>query len=153
MAPFLFKTDFNMMQQDLSLSWETAQQITAAACAYASQLELKICTWVLDKHGNPLAMQRINNAPLPSTEIARGKAYTAVSFGFGTHLWQSRLESKPHLQAGLNAQEDIVLFGGGLAIISNSEIVGSIGVSGASEAQDQACAEAGIDVIQGLSWK
>ena len=133
-----------MLVTDHSLHWQTAQTMAEAACAYADSQQLRICVWVIDRHGNPLAMQRINQAPLPSTDIARGKAITAVSFGFGTHLWQERLASKPYLLDGLNSQEGIVLFGGGLPVMHNDEVVGAIGVSGASEAQDQACAEAGI---------
>lgn len=136
-----------------SLSWECAQKITQAACQYATENNLRICVWVLDRHGNPLAMQRINHAPLPSTEIARGKAYTAVSFGFATHLWQSRLADKPHLLSGLNAQQGIVMFGGGLPLKYHGELIGAVGVSGASEAQDQACAEAGIKALAELNWE
>ncbi|PIE25077.1 MAG: cobalamin adenosyltransferase [Neptuniibacter caesariensis] len=140
-----------MLVHDSSLHWETANAIATAACQYATKHNLRICAWVLDRHGNPIAMQRINNAPLPSTEIARGKAFTAVSFGFGTHLWQERLAEKPHLLSGLNVQEGIVMFGGGLPIKHNGEIVGAIGISGASEAQDQACAEAGIAALDNPS--
>lgn len=140
-----------MLVNDSSLGWETANSIAKTACQYAKENNLRICAWVLDRHGNPLSMQRINNAPMPSTEIARGKAYTAVSFGFGTHLWQERLATKPHLLSGLNVQEGVVMFGGGLPIKHKGEIVGAIGISGASEAQDQECAEAGIAAIADLS--
>lgn len=137
-----------MIVSDSSLHWESAQHIALAACKYATEHDLRICVWVLDKHGNPLAMQRVNNAPMPSTEIAKGKAYTAVSFGFATHLWQERLAEKQHLLDGLNVQQGIVMFGGGLPIKHKGEIIGSIGVSGASEAQDQQCAEAGISALK-----
>nr|WP_315983490.1 heme-binding protein [Aliamphritea spongicola] len=78
------------------------------------------------------------------------KAYTAVSFGFGTHLWQQRLADKPHLLSGLTQQPDMVLFGGGLPVTYNGQLVGAVGVSGASEAQDQACAAAGIAALPEL---
>lgn len=136
-----------MLVNDSSLQWEAAQSIALEACQYATKHNLRVCVWVLDRHGNPLAMQRINNAPLPSTEIAKGKAYTAVSFGFGTHLWQERLAEKRYLLDGLNAQEGVVMFGGGLPITYQGEIVGAIGVSGASEEQDRACAEAGLKAL------
>jgi uncharacterized protein GlcG (DUF336 family) len=140
-----------LIHSDHSLSWEAAHQMTHAACEHATALGVRICVWVLDRHGNPLALQRINQAPLPSTEIARGKAYTAVSFGFPTHLWQSRLADKPHLLQGLSQQPGVVMFGGGVPIRYKGEIVGAIGVSGASEAQDQQCAEAGIQAVAGFS--
>ncbi len=60
-----------MLTEETSLSWESASQICQATCRYASEHNLKICVCVLDRHGNPLAMQRINHAPLPSTDIAR----------------------------------------------------------------------------------
>ncbi len=140
-----------MLTEETSLSWQSAQQICDAACQYACEHKLKICIWVLDRHGNPLAMQRINHAPLPSTAIAKDKAHTAVSFGFGTHLWQQRLADKPHLLTGLTQRPDMVLFGGGLPIKHNGQLVGAVGVSGASEAQDQACAAAGIAAIPALN--
>ncbi|WP_261844952.1 GlcG/HbpS family heme-binding protein [Aliamphritea ceti] len=133
-----------MLIQETSLNWQSAQQICQASCEYATAQSLRICVWVLDRHGNPLAMQRINHAPLPSTDIARDKAHTAVSFGFGTHLWQQRLADKPHLLSGLTTRPDMVLFGGGLPIKHNGQLIGAIGVSGASESQDQECAAAGI---------
>ncbi|MAY41656.1 MULTISPECIES: heme-binding protein [unclassified Neptuniibacter] len=140
-----------MIVTDTTLHWETAQKIAMAACKYASDKNLRICAWVLDKHGNPLSMQRINNAPMPSTKIAQGKAHTAVSFGFGTHLWQEKLAEKQYLLDGLNAQDDVVMFGGGLPIKHKDEIIGAIGISGASEAQDQQCAEAGIAAFIALN--
>lgn len=140
-----------MLVTDKTLDWEAAQAVAQGACRYAADQGLRICVWVLDRHGNPLAMQRINRAPLPSTEIARGKAYTAVSFGIGTHLWPERLSHQPHLMDGLAQQAGVVLFGGGLPIVVEGEIVGAVGVSGASEAQDQQCAQAGIAALDGFS--
>lgn len=140
-----------MIIEEQSLSWQSAQEIASATCHYASENNLRICVWVLDRHGNPLAMQRINHAALPSTTIARDKAYTAISFGFATDLWQQRLAEKPHLLTGLGQRPDIVLFGGGIPIYHQKQLVGAIGVSGASEDQDIACAQAGIAAIQELS--
>lgn len=140
-----------MIITNKNLSWQGAQKMTQAACLFAQENDLRICVQVLDRHGNPLAMQRINQAPLPSTTIARDKAYTAVSFGFGTHLWQERLKNQPHLISGLENRKHVVLFGGGLPIRHEGEIIGAIGVSGASEAQDQACARAGLEVFPQFS--
>lgn len=142
-----------MLVHDSSLDWQTAQAIAQAACEFAIEQELKVCVWVIDRHGNPLAMQRINHTPLPSTDIARNKAYTAVSFGFGTHQWEARLKNKDLLLSGLNAQKDLVLFGGGLPIRYDGNLVGAIGVSGASDTQDQACAQAGINAVDHLTWE
>jgi len=137
--------------EEQSLSWEQAGQMARRACEYAVEQGLKVCVWVLDRHGNPLAMQRINHAPMASSGIARDKAFTAASFGFGTHLWQSRLASKPHLLSGLSQRDELVLFGGGLPLYYLGQLVGAIGVSGASEEQDQACARAGLETFPELT--
>ncbi|MGB1237432.1 MAG: GlcG/HbpS family heme-binding protein [Pseudomonadales bacterium] len=139
-----------MLVQETSLDWRTAQQLCANACEYAEQQGLKVCAQVVDRHGNPLAMLRCNHTALLSTDVARDKAITAVSFGSGTHLWQSRIEDKPLLREGLAQRPNTVLFGGGLALYCEDELVGAIGVSGASEAQDQACASAAVDSVAAL---
>ena len=83
-----------MLTTHHSLNNTLATQLTNAACDYAAQQGLNICVWILDHAGHPLAFQRMPGAPLHSIQIAQDKAYTAVSFGFATHLWQQRL---PHL--------------------------------------------------------
>ena len=41
----------------------------------------------------------------------------------------------------------LVVFGGGLPIRAGGVLIGGIGVSGASEAQDEECARAALDAI------
>ncbi len=133
-----------MLITETLLDWHSAARATQAACDFARQQQLTICAWVLDRHGNPLAMQHINNTPAHCTDIARHKATTAAAFGFPTADWQQRLAEKPVLLDGLSKQPGLITFGGGTPIEHNGE---HIGVSGASEAQDIACAEAGLQAL------
>ncbi|WP_375753622.1 heme-binding protein [Vibrio sp. HN007] len=133
-----------MLITDTSIDWKLAHQIVLASAEYAESNQLKVCVSVLDKHGNPLAQLRINDAALPCTAISQDKAYTAVSFGFPTANWEHRLSAKPHLLSSLAHQPRIVTFGGGIPLFVNDEVVGAIGISGASEREDMACAEAGL---------
>ncbi|MCV6587491.1 MAG: heme-binding protein [Marinobacterium sp.] len=136
-----------MLKTETLLDWQRAACAAQAACDFAMTQQLTICVWVLDRHGNPLAMQRINNTPAYCTDIARNKAATAAAFGFATADWQQRLADKPALLDGLSKQPGLITFGGGLPIEYNGERIGAIGVSGASEAQDIACAEAGLNAL------
>lgn len=136
------------MIKQLNLYWQTASSLCLAACNHAAEQNLSICVWVLDRHGNPLAMQRHNEAPLASTEIARRKAWTAVSFGFPTDQWPQRLKDQPYLLNSLSQQADMAMFGGGLPINSENQLVGAIGVSGASEQQDMECARNALSSLQ-----
>lgn len=130
-----------------SLSTPLAATIANAVCDFAAREKLNICVSVLDRHGHPLAFQRMESSPLHSIQIAEDKAFTAVSFGFATHLWQERLKENGHLRQALSQQSRLLMIGGGLPLICNDERVGAIGVSGASEQQDIACATAGLNTF------
>lgn len=136
-----------MLITETLLDWHNAVRVAQAACRFACEQQLAVCVWVLDRHGNPLAMQRINNTPAHCTDIARHKAATAAAFGFPTADWQQRLAEKPALLDGLSQQPGLITFGGGIPIEHNGERIGAIGVSGASEAQDITCAKAGLQAL------
>ena len=85
---------------------------------------------------------------LHSVEIAIDKAYTAASFGFATSQWPQILAGDEALRLGLPLRPRLVVFGGGLPIVeAGGELIGGIGVSGGSAAQDEACARAGLAAI------
>lgn len=130
------------------IDWEASAIVVQAAVAEAVSIGVKINVAVVDSSGVLAAFLRMPGAPLHSVEIAIDKAYTAVSFGLPTHLWMGVLKShSPAVQDGIVRRPRFVAFGGGLPIIHNSERIGAIGVSGASEAQDQQCAQAGLKAI------
>ncbi|MCU7878321.1 MAG: heme-binding protein [Candidatus Thiodiazotropha sp. (ex. Lucinoma kazani)] len=133
-----------------SLHWQRAMQAVTAASRHADDIGVVINAAVVDRGGNLLAFQRQNGAPLHAISIAIDKAYSAVSFGFSTADWLSVIGDQPQLREGLVQRDRLVIFGGGLPIRVDGELVGAIGVSGASEAEDEACARAGIEAI-GLS--
>ncbi|MEW8027677.1 MAG: heme-binding protein [Candidatus Thiodiazotropha sp.] len=130
-----------------SLHWQYAMQAVTAANRHAEEIGVAVNAAVVDRGGNLLAFQRHNSAPLHSISIAIDKAYTAVSFGFPTSEWISVIGDRPALREGLVQRDRLVIFGGGLPIRINEELVGAIGVSGASETEDEACARAGIEAI------
>ena len=130
-----------------SISWQTAHQAVRRAVDKADELGVAINVSVVDRGGNPLAFLRMNGAPLHSISIAEDKAYTAVSFGFSTADWMDAIGDVPQLREGLVQRDRLVIFGGGLPLTVDGELVGAIGVSGASEEQDDLCAQAGVDSL------
>lgn len=117
--------------------------------AKAEELGVRVHVSVVDRAGLPLAYLRMNGAFLHSQGIAEDKAYTAAGFGFPTRQWLDVLGDNPRLKIGLPARERLVVVGGGLPILLDGQCVGGIGVSGASEEQDEACAEAGLRILKG----
>ncbi len=103
---------------------------------------------VVDAGGLLAAFLRMPGAPLHSVDIAIDKAYTAVSFGLPTHLWAAALqEHSAAVREGIVLRPRFVAFGGGLPILEGGQRIGAIGVSGGSEAQDQAIAQAGLAAL------
>lgn len=130
-----------------TLTWEAAQAAAVAALRHAQGLCVKVNVAVVDRCGTPAAFLRMPGAPLHSIGIAEDKAYTAASFGIPTSGWDRALGDDPALKAGLARRPRLVMFGGGLPLRIGGECVGGIGVSGASEAQDEACARAGLAAL------
>jgi uncharacterized protein GlcG (DUF336 family) len=100
--------------------------------------------------GNLMSFLRMSGAFIHSFDIAIDKAYTAASFGFPTKDWMAAIGHDDGMKLGFSAQPRLIVFGGGLPIraaADGGEWCGGIGVSGASEAQDEECARAGLAAI------
>ena len=130
------------------IDWHAAGAAVQAAVTEAAAIGVKINVAVVDSSGTLMAFLRMPNAPLHSIELAIDKAYTAASFGLPTHLWHDALQAhSPAVQDGIPRRARFVAFGGGLPILEQGVMIGAIGVSGASEEQDQQCAQAGLRAI------
>src|SRR5260370_14440225 len=66
-----------------SISYELAQKLVDAAVAKARELGVSENVAILDDGGNLKAFGRMDGAPIPTTEMAQNKAYTAL-FGVST---------------------------------------------------------------------
>lgn len=133
------------------IGWEAAAAAARAAAAHAEKLGVRMNVAVVDTGGTLAAFLRMPGAPLHSVEIAIDKAYTAVSFGLATSQWHAALQQHSSaVREGLALRPRFVAFGGGLPVLENGQRIGGIGVSGGSEEEDEACAQAGLLAI-GLS--
>lgn len=130
-----------------SLSWEAAHRAAEAAVRHAESLGVRVNVGLTDASGNLIAFLRMPGAFPQSIQIAIDKAYTAGGFGFPTKDWMKVFGDNEGLKLGFSAQPRLIVFGGGLPVRVGGELVGGIGVSGASEAQDIECARAGLAVI------
>lgn len=144
--------------QDLSnkpvLSNALAQEMLAAcfadqkASAYA-----KVNVFVVDDGGHLLAASRQDGACKACAAIAENKAVTSALYGASTRVMAdlSFGENRDGVDAGLPGAAfvpGIIAFAGGLPITTaGGDVLGGIGVSGASSDEDEQCAQAGIDAI------
>jgi len=126
---------------------EAAAQAVAAAVAHAGTLGLRINAAVTDGAGTLMAFLRMPGDFRHSVDIAIDKAYTAAGFGFPTAQRPEILKTDDALRQGMPQRPRLVVFGGGLPIREGGELIGGIGVSGASAEQDEACARAGLAAV------
>src|SRR5882762_5829098 len=130
-----------------SISYELAQKMVDAAVAKARELGVAENVAILDDGGNLKAFSRMDGAPIPTTEMAQNKAYTAL-LGVSTQEFFNFIQGDPSLLAGIPTLARIAAWGGGFPIKVNGEVVGAIGVSGAPMVQnDIDCATAALALV------
>lgn len=135
----------------LTIDWEAAHLAVRAAVEKAVELGVRVSAAIVDTRGIQIACLHMPGASLHSIDVALDKAYTAASFGFPTRDWRDVLGAcSPHVQAGIIQRPRLVVFGGGMPLLLNGEKIGAIGVSGASEQQDELCAAAALDAVAGM---
>jgi uncharacterized protein GlcG (DUF336 family) len=130
-----------------SVSSDLAQRMVEAAVAKAIALGVPENVAVLDDGGNLKAFARMDGAPILSIQIAQNKAYTAL-FGLATQDFFNYIQTDPSLLAGVPQLARVAAYGGGFPIKIDGAIVGSIGVSGGTVANDVDCAQAGLAVMK-----
>ncbi|HIF51329.1 MAG TPA: heme-binding protein [Thiotrichaceae bacterium] len=131
-----------------NICWQAGNDAVVAAVRHAESIGVKVNVAVVDQGGHLAASLRMPGAPFHSIDIAKDKAYTAVSFGFSTADWSTVLDSfSQAVKDGLLGVDRMMMFGGGLPIIVEDMVIGAIGVSGASEEEDAECAAAGLAAI------
>ena len=131
-----------------TIDTQTALDLVLAAREYATAHDLKVAIAVVDRAGHLCAFAKVDGAPTPCSKIAEDKAYTAVSFGARSRqLAENLLHENQRVMASLVGYDRLALFGGGVPVVVNSEVVGAVGVSGASEREDEDCAMAAVKEI------
>lgn len=136
------------MLRATTIDFATATGIVAAAHAEAARRLILVSAAVVDAGGHLVAFGRMDGAEIAGPVLAVDKAYTAVANRIVTSEL-ARLAAPGGDLFGLHANGGgrFVVFGGGIPIVVDEAIVGGIGVSGASSAEDEACAIAGLTAV------
>lgn len=141
-----------MIIQIASLSCATARRITEAALEEAERNGLTVAVCVVDAQGHTLASARMETATPPILTFAEDKAFTAATMRRSSLAFAERMASRPSLALGLSTRQRLLPWGGGIPVVHEGVVIGAVGVSGAQEPEDIACAEAGLKAV-GLAWE
>ena len=128
-----------------ALTLDGAKRVIAAAEAQAKQLNAPgAVIAVVDDGGNLMALERLDGTFSAGANISIGKAKTAVMFKKPTRFFEELINSNGKGRTVMTALENFTPLIGGIPILVDGQIVGGVGVSGASTAdQDEQLAIAG----------
>jgi len=131
------------MRQKHAIDLQAARKIAAAAEDEALQHGLQVVIAIVDDGGHLLYLQR-DQAQAGSVEVAIGKARSALLFRRPTRAFEELVENG---RPGYLVMPDVMPLEGGVPVLYQDEIVGAIGVSGASSTEDGVVARAGAAAI------
>jgi uncharacterized protein GlcG (DUF336 family) len=130
------------------VSLSAAQQVVEAARKKAEEIDVPMNIAVVDAGNNLTAFARMDGAWLGSIDIAQNKAYTARSFDMSTKdLAPLCQPNQPLFGIHASNQGQLIIFAGGIPLMSGDDVIGAIGVSGGSVEQDHEVAEAGVAAL------
>lgn len=89
----------------------------------------------------------MDGSPVTVAGFAQDKAYTAATAGRSTRAFAERMTSLPHLLAGLSTRDRLLAWPGGLPILHEGETIGGLGISGASDEEDEALGAIGLAAL------
>ena len=126
-----------------SITLEKAKKLVAAAEAFAVSKKWPIAVAIVDTSGDLVMLVTMDNTQRASIDIAIGKAKTANNFKRPTKAFEDVIAGGG---AGLRilAVPGLFPIEGGEPIYADGKIVGAIGVSGMSAAQDQEVVKAAL---------
>jgi glc operon protein GlcG len=128
-----------------ALTDEDVKNMAAAAEAHAAANHWTVTVAILDDGGHLLHLHRMDGTAPSTVEMAIGKGRTAVLSRRETKVYEDVVKNgrTAFLSAPLVAMVE-----GGVPIVFEGEVVGSIGVSGVKSEQDAAVARAGIAALE-----
>jgi len=132
-----------------SLTLDGAERVIAAAKAHAAQVKAPGgVIAVVDAGGNLMALERLDGTFAAGANISIGKARTAVLFQKPTKVFEDIINKGRTAMAAL-PDSFFTPLQGGVPVVLDGQIIGGVGVSGASSAaQDEELAIAGAEAAK-----
>ena len=136
-----------MSEYGPSVTLDQAKKAAAAALAEVRANNWIMAAAVVDTAGLLVYFEKMDGTQNGSVAVAQAKARSAALFQRPTKAFQEALASGGE---GLRvlALEGAVPVDGGLPLLVSGRIVGAIGLSGGTSAQDGQCAQAGVDALK-----
>ena len=131
------------------LSAEEARLLIEGAERKSSEIGVPMCIAATDESGNLIAFSRMDGGKVSSISIAIDKAFTAAAAKNTTETYNELCRpGSPTFGIHVTNQGRFSIIGGGLPVIIDGDLVGGIGASSGTPAQDIEVSQAGIDHLK-----
>ncbi len=124
---------------------DQAKALSASAIAEARKNNWTIVVAIVDTGGHLVYLERMDHTQVASVDVATRKAWTANSFKRPTKAFEDAAQGGRVVTLSLPG---VVPIEGGVPIVVDGKIVGAIGISGATSAQDGQVAAAALAILK-----
>ena len=121
------------------ISVEQALAVVQRGLDEGASRGLPLAIAVVEPSGELVAFARMDGVPYGSIPLAQAKARTSARFRTTT---ASREEQVNNGRIALLTADDFVAIGGGMPIVIDGRVVGAVGISGGTSAEDAVVAAA-----------
>lgn len=128
-----------------SITREAASKVMTETLAASHRIGFEPAIAIVDAAGNLKAFERSDKSSFLAINVAIDKAYTAASFGLPTHQWVDLLEDRG--AAHLQHVPRVTAVAGGFPIQEDGVVIGAVGISGGSWAQDKQAGEEALRTL------
>jgi len=135
-----------MLGSSKYITLEAAKKMAAAGEAEARKYGWNVAITIVDANGDLILFQKIDETQPGSIGVSQGKARTSALFKRPTKAMEEMIAGG---KTAFLAVEGITPLQGGLPVIADGKVIGAIGVSGVTSAQDEQVAAAALAVLNG----
>ena len=126
------------------ITLEAAQKMMAAGEAEARKNNWNVAIAIVDAGANLIMFQKMDHTQMGSIDVSIGKARTAVNFKRPTKAMEEMIAAG---RSAFLAIEGVLPLQGGVPITVDGQVIGAVGVSGVTSAQDEQVALAAIEAL------
>ncbi len=127
-----------------AINLETAKKVGAAAAAEAKKNSWNVAIAIVDNHGFLVYYEMADDTQTASANVAIEKARTSAMYRRTSKELEDNIAAGRVAVLGLPGSTPIE---GGLPLVVGGKMIGAIGVSGVSSAQDGMVAKAGLEAL------
>lgn len=146
-SAFVLRAQTPMTPYGPPITLEQAKKIATAAQVEARKNDWSVVVSVVDSGGNLVLLERMDNTQIGSVDVSQDKAKSAVAFRRPTKAFQDNVAAGGEGLRTLNLRGSSSIEGG-LPLILGGKIIGAVGISGATSAQDGQVAAAGVAALR-----